>query len=63
MTTKKSEPMINNYFPALSKYDMNTIKIEDVGLARYINLNMKNIYLGGINANKIFSKSKIPVFG
>jgi small subunit ribosomal protein S7 len=61
MTTKKSEPMINNFFPPLAKYDMSTIKIEDRGLARYINLNMENIYLGGINANKIFSKSKIPI--
>ena len=61
MTTKKSEPMINNYFPPLSKYDMNTIKIEDRGLAKYINLKMENIFLGAINANKTFSKSKIPI--
>jgi small subunit ribosomal protein S7 len=61
MTIKKSESMIYNYFPVLSKYDMSTIKIEDAGLARYISLGMENIYLGGTNANKIFSKSKIPI--
>jgi len=61
MTTKKSEPMINYYFPSLSKYDMSTIKIEDRGLAKYLNLKMENIFLGGINAKKIFSKSKIPL--
>ncbi|MCK4996303.1 MAG: 30S ribosomal protein S7, partial [Thermoplasmatales archaeon] len=45
----------------LSKYDMKEVKIEDQGLARYINLDTENLYHGGINANKIFAKSKIPI--
>ena len=61
MTTKKTEKMSNNFFPMLSKYDMSSLKIEDIGIKRYINPDAENIYLGGINANKIFAKSKIPL--
>jgi small subunit ribosomal protein S7 len=61
MTIKKTEKMINNFFPMLSKYDMSSLKIEDNGIKRYINPDAENIYLGGINANKIFAKSKIPL--
>jgi small subunit ribosomal protein S7 len=61
MTTKKTEKMSNNFFPMLSKYDMSSLKIEDIGIKRYINPDTENIYLGGINANKIFAKSKIPL--
>ena len=61
MTTKKTEKMSNNFFPMLSKYDMSSLKIEDNGIKRYINPDTENIYLGGINANKIFAKSKIPL--
>jgi small subunit ribosomal protein S7 len=35
--------------------------VEDKGLARYINLDTENIYLGAVFANKMFAKSKIPV--
>jgi len=61
MTTKKTENIKSNFFPSLSKYDMSEIKIEDKGLERYINLNVENIYLGGVNSNKLFAKSKIPL--
>jgi len=61
MTTKKDEKMVNNFFPMLTKYDMSSIKIEDKGIERYVNLNTDNIYLGGVNSNKIFAKSKIPL--
>jgi len=61
MTTKKTESVGSNFFPVLSKYDMDSVKIEDKGLERYINLATENIYLGGVNANKIFAKSKIPL--
>lgn len=40
---------------------MDEVKIEDQGLARYINLETENIYLGGIYNNKLFGKSKIPI--
>ncbi len=61
MTAKKSESIGSSFFPVFSKYDMNEVKIEDQGLARYINLETEIIYLGGINANKLFAKSKIPI--
>ncbi len=57
MTTKKNEQLGLDFFPALTKYDMNEVKIEDKGLQRYINIDNKNIYLGGIFANKMFGKS------
>ena len=40
---------------------MEDVKIEDQGLARYINLETENIYHGGIYQNKLFAKSKIPI--
>jgi len=62
MTSKKENiTKTNNFFPVLSKYDMNDIKIVDRGLERYINLETENIYLGGVNSNKLFAKSKIPL--
>jgi len=61
MTAKKAEQPKTNFFPVLSKYNMEEVKIEDKGLARYINLDTENIYHGGIYANKIFGKSKIPI--
>ena len=57
MAAKKSEQTSTSFFPVLSKYDMKEVKIEDQGLARYINLDTENLYHGGINANKIFAKS------
>jgi len=61
MTAKKTEKTDNNFFPVLSKYDMKTVKIEDKGLERYINLDTENLYHGGIYSNKMFAKSKIPI--
>jgi len=61
MTAKKSESTSNSFFLVFSKYDMKEVKIEDQGLARYINTDIENIYLGGIFSNKLFAKSKIPI--
>ena len=61
MTAKKSERISTNFFPVFSKHDMKSVKIEDQGLARYINLNTENLYLGGVYSNKLFAKSKIPI--
>ena len=61
MTAKKAEKNENNFFPVLAKYKADEIKIEDQGLARYINLETENIYTGGIYSNKLFAKSKIPI--
>ena len=61
MTVKKSEKISSGFFPVLAKYDIKDVKIEDQGLARYINLDTENIYLGGVYSNKLFAKSKIPI--
>jgi small subunit ribosomal protein S7 len=61
MTEKKKDIAENNFFPFLSKYDMSAVKVEDRGLARYINVNAENIFLGGIFANKMFGKSKMSI--
>jgi small subunit ribosomal protein S7 len=61
MCAKKSDTRVVNFFPVLSKYNMNDVKIEDQGLSRYINLESENIYLGGVYSNKLFAKSKIPI--
>jgi len=61
MVAKKSEGKIIHFFPILTKYDMDKIKVEDKGLARYINLDCENIYLGAVFANKMFAKSKVPI--
>jgi small subunit ribosomal protein S7 len=50
-----------HFFPSLQKYNPEDVTVEDQGLARYINLDTENIYLGAVNANKMFAKSKIPV--
>jgi small subunit ribosomal protein S7 len=51
----------SQFFPALAKYDMKDVKIEDKGLERYINLDIENFYLGGVYSNKMFAKSKVPL--
>jgi len=61
MTGKKKEERNAYFFPMLAKYDMSSIKIEDKGLERHINLDTENIYLGGVYSNKMFAKSKIPI--
>jgi len=61
MAEKKDGKRITHFFPILAKYDPDSVKVEDQGLARYINLDTENIYLGAVFANKMFAKSKIPV--
>ena len=61
MTKKKGEGKSIHFFPILTKYDMEKIKVEDKGLERYINLDSENIYLGAVFANKMFAKSKVPL--
>jgi len=60
MVEKKSDNKMY-FFPSLEKYDPNSVKVEDQGLARYINLDTENIYLGAVFANKMFAKSKVPL--
>jgi len=57
----EEEKKLYNFFPTLAKHDPESVEIEDKGLARYMNLDTKIIYLGGIHANKLFSKSKVPL--
>ena len=61
MTKKTDNQKTNVFFPMLNKYNMDEVKIEDQGLARYINLETETIYLGGIYNNKLFGKSKTPI--
>jgi len=61
MAEEKRSKNENDFFPVLSKYDMSTVKIEDMGLAKYINLDTRRIFLGGVYANKIFGKSKLSI--
>ena len=59
--TEKKDSVRDYFFPVLAKYDMSSVKIEDKGLERYINLSTKNLYLGGVFSNKLFAKSKLPI--
>jgi small subunit ribosomal protein S7 len=61
MVAKKQIQKNINFFPVLAKYNMDEVKIEDQGLARYINIEMENIYFGGVYSNKLFAKSKMPL--
>jgi len=61
MTEKKNEQHVMHFFPSLSKYDPGSVKVEDLGLAKYINLDAENIYLGAVFANRMFAKAKIPI--
>jgi small subunit ribosomal protein S7 len=58
---EKKDSVRDYFFPVLAKYDMNSVKIEDKGLEKYINLSTKNLYLGGVYSNKLFAKSKLPI--
>jgi len=40
---------------------MKEVKVQDLGLVKYINIDVGNIHHGGIHSNKIFGKSKIPI--
>jgi len=59
--TEKQSSNGSEFFPMLDKYDMSTVKIEDKGLERYINLESKDFFLGAPNANKLFGKSKVSI--
>lgn len=61
MAEKSSVQKHMHFFPSLEKYNQDEVVVEDKGLARYINLDTENIYLGAVFANKMFAKSKIPV--
>ena len=61
MTAKKDRNEGSDFFPIFDKYDMTSIKIEDKGLERYINLESKDFFLGAPNANKLFGKSKVSI--
>jgi len=62
MTDKKETKMISSgFFPSLEKYDMASVKIEDKGLERYINLENRDFFLGAPHANKWFGKAKLSI--
>lgn len=61
MSEKKDPQPSAAFFPMFTKYDISTVKIEDPGLQRYINLENKDFFLGAPHANKMFGKSNIPI--
>jgi small subunit ribosomal protein S7 len=61
MTAKKDGNEKSDFFPVLDTYDMKSVKIEDKGLERYINLESKDFFLGAPHANRLFGKSKISI--
>jgi small subunit ribosomal protein S7 len=61
MTDKTTSPQPITFFPTLTKYDMSTVKVEDKGLERYINLEIKDFFLGAPHANRLFGKSKLSI--
>jgi len=61
MSEKKDPQPSVAFFPMFSKYDISTVKIEDLGLQRYINLENKDFFLGAPHANKMFGKANVPI--
>jgi len=61
MAEKKKDRWDNEFFPMLNKYEFGSVKVEDKGLERYINLDIDKIYLNGIFSNKMFGKSKMSI--
>lgn len=61
MAANKDKNEGSDFFPIFDKYDMASVKIEDKGLARYINLESKDFFLGAPHANKLFGKSKVSI--
>ena len=61
MTEKKDVKHEQHFFPHLEKYDISSVKIEDKGLERYINLETKDFFLGAPHANRLFGKSKLSI--
>jgi small subunit ribosomal protein S7 len=61
MSEKKDPQPSAAFFPMFLKYDISTVKIEDLGLQRYINLENKDFFLGAPHANKMFGKANVPI--
>jgi len=61
MSEKKDPQPSTSFFPMFEKYDISSVKIEDQGLQRYINLENKDFFLGAPYANKMFGKSNMPI--
>ena len=61
MADKKDTKENYDFFPLLSKYDSSSVKIEDKGLEKYINLDTKDLFIGAPHANKLFGKAKISI--
>jgi small subunit ribosomal protein S7 len=61
MTENKEVQPGAAFFPMFQKYDMSAVKIEDQGLQRYINLEIKDFFLGAPHANKMFGKANLSI--
>ena len=61
MAEKKDARTYDYFFPIFHKYDMSSVKIEDRGLERYINLDSTEFFLGAPHSNKLFGKSKVSI--
>ncbi|UCD14372.1 MAG: 30S ribosomal protein S7 [Thermoplasmatales archaeon] len=61
MTSKKDVKENINFFPILGKYDIDTVKIEDRGLEKYIKIDTKDLFIGAPHANRLFGKSKVSI--
>ena len=61
MSDKTTPTQPISFFPTLTKYDMSTVKIEDKGLERYINIEIKDFFLGAPHDNRLFGKSKLSI--
>src|SRR4030042_2684603 len=61
MSEKKDIQPGTAFFPVFEKYDMSVVKIEELGLQRYINLENKDFFLGAPHANKMFGKANLSI--
>jgi small subunit ribosomal protein S7 len=61
MDSKKEKKHNLDFFSLLNKYDIETVKIEDKGLEKYIKLDTKDLFLGAPHANRMFGKSKLSI--
>ena len=61
MDRKKEKKHNLDFFSLLNKYDIETVKIEDKGLEKYIKLDTKDLFLGAPHANRMFGKSKLSI--
>jgi small subunit ribosomal protein S7 len=61
MPAKKDIEKNVDFFPIFGKHDMTAVTIEDQGLARYINLDIRDFFLGAPYANRLFGKSKMSL--